>query len=270
VSLWDISILYYGKISLPKGVATPGLDMELIFDSPYLGFLLQDGQRNILVDTGISDDFIVDGKAWGGFPAEGGRLFVEQALKNANVSPADIDTVIFTHLHNDHAANSSLFTNARFFFQKDEWRTLIDPLPVMQARKDYDPRLADELRDMNCVPVHGDFQAAEGVFCFRTPGHTPGCQSIAVQTQAGVRIIVGDHWHLYCMAFARQTRLVDMQGRSHAITPPPEAYGRFMPSSTIYNYYDYYDSCHRILSMIPHDRPEYILPGHDPSLVSGA
>ena len=270
MSLWDISILYYGKIRVPKGVATPGLDMDLVFDSPYLGFLLRNGQRNILVDTGISEDFIVDGKAWGGFPAEGGRSFVEEALRDAGLSPAEIDTVIFTHLHNDHAANSSLFENARFFFQKDEWATLLNPLPIMQARKDYDPSLAGELGHMDCVPVQGDFHAAEGVFCFKTPGHTPGCQSIAVSTQDGPRIIVGDHWHLYCMAFARQTELVDLEGTRHAITPPPEVYGRFMPSSIIYNYYDYYDSCNRILSMIPEDRPEYILPGHDPSLLARA
>ena len=268
MSRWDISILYYGKITIPKGAATPGLDPELVFDSPYLGFLLRNGSQNILVDTGVSENFIVDGKAWGGLPAEGGRSFVIEALKKAGVSPLEIDTVIFTHLHNDHAANSSLFANARFFFQKSEWRTLLDPLPIMAARGDYDTDLISELSAMNCIPVSGDFQAAPGVFCFQTPGHTPGCQSVAVQTEQGPRVIVGDHWHLYCMAFADQTELTDMQGKVHAITPAPQVYGHFIPSSIIYNYYDYYDSCYRILSMIPEDRPEYILPGHDPSLLS--
>jgi glyoxylase-like metal-dependent hydrolase (beta-lactamase superfamily II) len=269
MTLWDITILYYGKITLPKGVATPGLDPELVFDSPYLGFLLRNGKRHILVDTGIADDFIVDGKAWGGFPAEGGRAFVEKALNDTGADPRDIDTVIFTHLHNDHAANASLFSNARFFFQKDEWRTLLDPLPIMRVRRDYDPALAGELRHMNCLAVNGDFQPAEGVFCFKTPGHSPGSQCVRVQTGQGLRVIVGDHWHLYCMAFAHQTQLTDMEGNIHPITPAPEAYGHFIPSSIIYNHHDYYDSCHRILSMIPEDRPEYILPGHDPSLMVG-
>lgn len=269
MSLWKITVLYYGKIRVPKGAATPGLDPELVIDSPYLGFLLENGERVILVDTGISDNFIVGGKAWGGFPAEGGQDFVEKALKDAGVDPQEIDTVIFTHLHNDHAANSSLFKKARFLFQKDEWQTLLNPLPIMQARRDYDQNLIDELRRVDCLPVKGDFQVEEGLFCFKTPGHSPGSQCVRVQTKNGPRIIVGDHWHLYCMAFAHQTELIDLAGHAHPITPPPEVYGRFIPSSIIYNYFDYYDSCHRILSMIPHDRPEYILPGHDAALLLG-
>jgi glyoxylase-like metal-dependent hydrolase (beta-lactamase superfamily II) len=267
MSNWKITVLYYGKITLPKGLATPGLDPDLILESPYLGFLLQNGARNILVDSGIADSFIVDGKAWGGFPAEGGRALVEKSLAGAGVSPGNIDTVIFTHLHNDHAANTDLFPQARLIFQKDEWRTLLDPLPIMQVRRDYDPGLIPELKKRNCLPVQGDFEPAPGLKCFKTPGHTPGCQSVLVNTEKGPRVIVGDHWHLSCMAFAWHEQIMDMQGGLHKITPPPQVHGRFIPSSLIYNYYDYYDSCHRILSMIPEDKPEYIVPGHEPGLI---
>jgi len=65
---WQIRVLLFGKITVPKSVVTPGLDPDLVYDGPYLGFLLQKGNRSILVDTGISEKFIVDGKAWGGFP----------------------------------------------------------------------------------------------------------------------------------------------------------------------------------------------------------
>ena len=60
--------------------------------------------------------------------------------------PLDIDTILFTHLHNDHAANTTMFKNARLIFQKDEWKTLLDPLPVMNIRRDYDPNLIAELK----------------------------------------------------------------------------------------------------------------------------
>jgi glyoxylase-like metal-dependent hydrolase (beta-lactamase superfamily II) len=120
----------------------------------------------------------------------------------------------------------------------------------------------------NCIAVDGDFEPAEGIQCIKTPGHTPGSQSIAVHTKKGIRVLVGDHWHLYCMAFAWQDEITDMQGRVRKITPAPKTYGHFIPSSITYNYYDYYDSSHRILAMIPADRPEFIVPGHDPSLVN--
>lgn len=264
---WDIKVLYYGEITIPKAVATPNLDAGLLLDSPYLGFLLQNGKQNILVDTGISGDFIVDGKAWGNFPAKGGRAYVEESLAKAGVNPLEIETILFTHLHNDHAANTSMFKNARMIFQRDEWATLLDPLPIMKVRKDYDPTLIDELRSANCVQVQGDFELTDGIRCFRTPGHTPGSMSVAVNTARGIRILVGDHWHLHCMAFSQQDEIMDMQGNRHKITPAPQVYGHFIPSTLIYDYFDYYDSCYKILSMIPSDSPEYIVPGHESSLL---
>ncbi len=267
MDLWEIKVLCYGKITCPKAAATPGLDPDLVLDSPYLGFLLQSDKRKILVDTGISENFIIDGKAWGSFPAEGGRDFLEKSLQDAGADPLEIDTVLFTHLHNDHAANTTLFKNARLVFQQREWATLLDPLPVMQVRRDYDPALIDELKSMNCVKVDGDFQLTDGIYCFLTPGHTPGSMSIAVQTSHGPRILVGDHWHVHCMAFGWMEEIVDMHGKRHKITPAPEVLGRFIPSSLIYNYFDYYDSCYKILAMIPEDKPEYIVPGHEGSLI---
>ena len=47
--LWKIYSLYYGKITVPKGVMTAGLDPDLMIDIPYTGFLLQNGEENILV-----------------------------------------------------------------------------------------------------------------------------------------------------------------------------------------------------------------------------
>ncbi|MEW6666119.1 MAG: N-acyl homoserine lactonase family protein [Thermodesulfobacteriota bacterium] len=269
MNFWDIQVLYYGEVTIPKAVATPNLDPDLLIQSPYLGFLLQSGKHNVLVDTGISDGFIVDGKtAWGNLPAKGGRAYVEKALARAGVDPLEIETILFTHLHNDHAANTTMFKNARMIFQRSEWATLLDPLPIMKVRRDYDPTLIDELKPAKCVKVHGDFELTEGVRCFLTPGHTPGCMSIAVSTAKGIRILVGDHWPLYCMAFSQQDELMDMEGNRHKITPAPRVYGHFIPpSALIYNFFDYYDSCYKILSMIPSDSPEYILPGHEPSLV---
>lgn len=267
MSLWNIKVLNYGKITAPKAAATANLDPNLVLDSPYLGFLLDNGKQKILVDTGISDSFIIDGKAWGGFPAQAGRTYLEKSLSEAGVDPLEIETILFTHLHNDHAANTTLFKNARLIFQKDEWACLLDPLPVMNVRRDYDPALIDELKTINCLKVDGDFELTDGIKIFKTPGHTPGSMSIAAMTKKGIRVMVGDHWHIYCMAFAKMDELMDMHGKKHKITPAPAVYGRFIPSTLIYNYYDYYDSCYKILSLIPEDKPEYILPGHEGSLL---
>ena len=265
--VWDIKVLYYGMIRIPKSVSTPGLDTDLVIDWPYLGFLLQTANRNVLVDTGISENFIIDGKAWGGFPAEGGSSYVLKALDNAGVSPKDIDTVIFTHLHNDHAGTITPFTRAQFIFQKDEWSILLDPLPVMQVRKDYDPSIVDELRKVNCLKIDGDVELADGINIYKTPGHTPGGQSVAVQTERGLRIMVGDQWHHLFTGFSQLTELTDMDGNKHKITPAPAVYGPFIPTTLVYNYYDWYDSSYKIRALMGNNNPECIFPGHEPSLV---
>ena len=200
-SPWELRALYCGKINVPKSAITPGLDPDLKFDAPYLAFLLLRGDRAILIDTGISEKFIVDGKAWGGLPAQGGAEFLTASLAQVGVAPQDVDTVIFTHLHNDHAGNNHLFPDAQFIFQKDEWDTLLSPLPVMQLRKDYDPEIIGDLRNLNCALVEGDLDLPGGIRLIKTPGHTPGSQSIAVETSQGPRILVGDQWHHHFNGF---------------------------------------------------------------------
>ena len=273
MTVWDIKVLYYGKIKGPKSLLTPGFDDHLELWFPYLGFLLQNGHRNILVDTGIADDFIVDGKAWAGLPAEGGRAFVERSLAEAGVTPSDIDTVIFTHLHNDHASNTDIFkdTNTTFIFQRDEWKCLLDPLPAMRVRGDYKLELIEELRNMKCLMIDGDMDFTDGIRLFKTPGHTLGHQSLAVRTEEGMKVVVGDHFSLYCMAYADQEELIDMDGNKHKITPAPEVYAGVIPSTLIYNFYDFYESCDRIKAHMEYNNPDFMVPGHELSLlVTGA
>lgn len=267
MNTWGIKVLYYGHLVFPKSAVTPNLDTELVLDYPYLGFLLQKDGHNVLVDTGISEKYIIDGKAWGGFPAVGGRQYLEKALADANANPDDIEIVIYTHLHNDHAANCSLFKNARFITQKDEWRILLDPLPIMKVRRDYDPNLVEELRQVNLLLVDGDLELTDGIKLYKTPGHTPGGQSIAVTTRKGVVVLIGDLCPLACLAFPKQTELVDMHGKRHKITPPPDVYGSVFPVSVVYNYFDFYDSVSRIRAIASADTPEFIIGGHEASLL---
>ena len=69
---WNIKVLDYGRIDVPKEAVTLGVDVGKMLTLPYLGFLLSDGSHKVLVDCGIHERIIVDGKAWGNFPAKGG------------------------------------------------------------------------------------------------------------------------------------------------------------------------------------------------------
>ncbi len=70
------------------------------------------------------------------------------------------------------------------------------------------------------------------------------------------------------MAFGEQEELMDMSGVKHKITPAPPKYEGFIPSSLIYNYYDYYDSCYKLTALMGDNfKPEFLVAGHEPSLI---
>ena len=275
MSTWNIKVLYLGKITMPFSTmlsvyyafGAPSPPEDFTISAPYLGFLLQCDGHNIIVDTGISEKFIVGGKAWAGLPAEGGKAYLEKALAKEGLSPADIEMVIYTHLHNDHAANSSLFTNAVIIFQKDEWQNLLDPLPVQNLRKDYDVDLIDELKSSKCFKVDGDFELIDGIKLDKTPGHTLGSQSVAINTRKGVVVLVGDLLPSYISAFPYLTEIMDMEGCKHSVPPAPAVFGPAIPSQITYDFYAFYDSVYKVKAIASRDEPGFIIPGHETSLV---
>ena len=72
------------------------------------------------MDTGPSKHALIDGKGWGGFPADIGEKSLEISLTSSGLKPGDIDTILFTHLHYSHTKNLEAFKNAQLIFQRDE------------------------------------------------------------------------------------------------------------------------------------------------------
>ena len=273
--IWDIKVLLLGKITMPFSTmlaihypfGAPAVEKDFSISAPYLGFLLQRPGRNIMVDTGISEKFIVDGKAWSGLPAEGGKSHVIEALEKEGLTPGDIDTVIYTHLHNDHAGNCSLFPETEFLFQKDEWQNLLDPLPVQKLRRDYDPDIIEELKSLKCSKIDGDLRLCDGLDIYKTPGHTSGGQSVAVNTEKGMVVLVGDLFTSNISAFPYLCQLVDMDGHTHEIPPAPEGMEIGIPGSITYDFYSFYDSIAMVRTIATRDEPGFIIPGHETSLL---
>lgn len=261
---WVITALYYGKITVKKGSVYPGPEPDMLIDAPYLGYLLQDGRQNILVDTGIHEDHIVDGKAWGGNPAEGGSAFVLRALAEEGLRPEDVDAVMYTHLHNDHAGCAFLFPEARTYFQKDEVQNLLNPLPTQKVRGDYDPRTPGDIaRLKNPFILDGDVRLNNGLEVYKVPGHTLGSMAIAVPTAQGRYVITGDMPHQTISLFPKTDRIELIGGGEVAITPAPDIMMPYLFNSVIYNHYAAFDSFNKLKSLAESFRPEWYLTGHD-------
>lgn len=261
---WKIKSLYYGKITVPKGNLSGGLDPDLILDFPYMGYLLQNGIQNILVDTGIHENNIVDGKAWGGCPAEGGSKYVIEALEKEGLSTNDIDTVIYTHLHNDHAGCALLFPEAATYYQKDEYINLLNPLPTQKIRSDFDKRTPGDLAMLknHCI-VDGDIELTNGLKLYKVPGHTSGSMAIVVPTKEGRYVLTGDIPHLSISLFPKLDKMQLLDGSYVDITPAPDNLMPYIFNSVIYDHYAAFDSFNKLKLLAEEFDPKWYLTGHD-------
>ncbi|MFH1673219.1 MAG: N-acyl homoserine lactonase family protein [Pseudomonadota bacterium] len=149
---------------------------------PIYVFYIKGGKENILIDTGL-EQFVV--------PEEAGKecgfeiLEFEDALESINLRPEDIDIIIHTHLHNDHCENDYKCKNAKVYVQKAELDFFHNPHPI-------DHRYySDLLDDVNVVTVEGNQKIVDGIEVVLTPGHTPGGQSVVINTAKGKAVITG-------------------------------------------------------------------------------
>jgi N-acyl homoserine lactone hydrolase len=274
MKIWDVKVLPLGKITMPFSTyitvhyafGAPRITDNFDISGPYLGFLLVSGSQKIVVDNGISSKFIVDGKAWAGLPAEGGETYLRKALSNNGLTPEQVKTVLYTHLHNDHAGNCGVFKNATHIFQKEEWQNLLDPLPVQNVRKDYDQAIIPELNSLNCLKINGDVEIEDGITLYKTPGHTRGSQSVAINTAKGTVVLVGDMLTSYISAFPKTEKITGMDGTVYSVPPAPDVFGNAIPSNVTYDFYSFYDSVSRVQAIASRNEPGFIIPGHETSL----
>ena len=153
-----------------------------IFDFPLISYYLEGSGHKIIVDTGGTTP---DGVKWQPyFRTENETL--DKALVAIGVSPKDIDTVILTHLHWDHASNNHFFPKARFIVQKKEYDYLSGPDKV-KVGYDLDLALAT-----NYELIDGDREITAGISVVLAPGHSIGMQCVVVNTRVGKYVLGGD------------------------------------------------------------------------------
>jgi glyoxylase-like metal-dependent hydrolase (beta-lactamase superfamily II) len=113
-------------------------------------------------------------------------------LRTNRIDPADVTTVIFTHLHFDHVGwsmvDGKLFCpNARYLAPKADWDMLgkADGYPPLEA-------LQGLLDTGRLEFTSGEANVNPAVTIVPTPGHTPGHQSVAVVSGTDRAFIAGD------------------------------------------------------------------------------
>lgn len=123
-----------------------------------------------------------------------------ESLGALGIDPADVDDLVLTHLHWDHAGNLTSFPNARVHLHPDELRYATGPaMSHRYLRRPYDVR---QLQDVVSL-VHegrvaftdGVAQIAPGLVVHPVGGHTPGTQIVRVPTVRGTVVLASDARH---------------------------------------------------------------------------
>ncbi|HEX4442091.1 MAG TPA: N-acyl homoserine lactonase family protein [Galbitalea sp.] len=205
----------------------------------YFYWVIESDDRLILVDTGFNPQVGL---------RRGREVLVDPvgALELVGHRPDDVDIVVISHFHYDHIGNLAAFPNAELVFQRRELDYWTDPVGADAAARHFVED--DEIRFLSDVVARGgarildgDVELAPGIRAQLVGGHTPGEQTVTVETPSGLIVIAADALHFY-----EELDLHRPYAVSHA---PPEMLAA----------YDTFDQLRR--------RGATIVAGHDPAMV---
>jgi glyoxylase-like metal-dependent hydrolase (beta-lactamase superfamily II) len=160
--------------------------------------LVETEQTKVLIDTGYGGKLTEKQRTQLG-AQEGAPLVT--SLTRIGVAPDDIDIVVLSHLHFDHVGGGTqrtdsgtieaTFPRAEYVVQRREWMLATAELPELRGAYPLENLLP--LRTPGRLRLlDGNVEIAPGIHALVTSGHTPGHQSILIESQAGAAVYLGD------------------------------------------------------------------------------
>lgn len=158
--------------------------------------LIRTNDLTVLVETGIGEKFDEKNRDIYGVDRTN---TLDSGLAGMGLSRQDIDAVILTHLHFDHAGGNtvtepngeavSAFPRAKFFIQRGEWEDAVSP--SVRSRASYLPENFLPIRPQ----VHfleGDTEIFPGISVKVTRGHTANHQIVLLDSEGKRAVFWGD------------------------------------------------------------------------------
>ena len=168
----QIDQLHLADVTLPESHPRAGEPCQVFV------FLIRHPDGFVLVDTGV-------GEGHKGIET----LYSPQVhplaaeLEARDVSSADIIAIINTHLHFDHCGENRQFPSTPIYVQRAEHEAAQAPLYSIREWIDFE--------GADYQLLNGESEVAPGVATIPTPGHTPGHQSVVIDSEEGRVIIAG-------------------------------------------------------------------------------
>ncbi|MCG8548339.1 MAG: N-acyl homoserine lactonase family protein [Alphaproteobacteria bacterium] len=202
----------------------------------YYVWAIVNENRTIVVDTGFDH-------------AEGERRGREilrlprEGLAMLDIDASQVEDVIVTHLHYDHAGTLDDFPQARFHIQDDELiyttgRHMCHAPFGHAYSAEHVCTMVRRVFDGRVAFHDGDNEIAPGISVHRIGGHTMGLQCVRVLTKRGWVVLASDASHFY--------------ENMEAVSPFPIVFN-------VAEMVEGYEKMRRLA-----ESPQHIIPGHDP------
>jgi len=155
----------------------------------------------VLIDTGVGNKYSEKFAEIYGISNAGDPTRLEDGIRDAGFDPSDIDIVLSTHLHFDHAGGNTFrrddgeivptFPEARYVVQRGELdfaHSQNERIRASYLRENFEAVGAAGLWDLR----EGEGQVTEGIEVTLTPGHTPFHQSVLIRSGGETACFLAD------------------------------------------------------------------------------
>ena len=172
----DLFPLHMADVTYPDGHPLAGTT------GPVNAYAIRLPDGLILVDSGIGS-----GNDWIDETYQPRGRAIRDALRSAHLDPDAVRMILNTHLHFDHCGQNSSFPSVPIVVQHAEWDVAWEDGHTVTEWLDFEGARYER--------VSGDVEVAPGVRVLATPGHTPGHQSVTLETDDGLVLIAGQAAH---------------------------------------------------------------------------
>lgn len=197
-------------------------------------FLVELGNRRILVDTGAGDLF---------GPGNGGRL--PEALALAGIGPDQITDILLSHIHADHSGGlvrggKIMFKNATVHVGKADLDFFLDTANATKTGYDihhFEQGTAMLKPYVDAGKVRAFDRSGEifpGLTAELRPGHTPGAAFYTLSSHGSTLVFIGDTIHAAAVQFPRPDVTVSFdQNQPKARAVRQQAFAAFADGRTL-------------------------------------
>lgn len=185
----------FGRVDEAAWRPVAGLDEHGTIPVGVNCLLVRSGERRILLDTGGGTELAAERGQ------DCGRIL--QALAAIGTSPDEIDTVVISHAHWDHAGGASVrqvdtwvptFPRASYWLWRGEWEYWMNP--DLPERPPFLDDVLPPLERYNRLELaDSEVEVAPGIRLITAPGHTPGHLCVALTSGSEMAVYTGDMFH---------------------------------------------------------------------------